>query len=82
MAWQDIVIASCQAGFILAFIPTLISHHKPPVSTSVMNAVLVSVIVFCLITLELWFAAITGAGIALVWIILAVQKSKLQKIAP
>lgn len=79
MQWQDIVIALCQTGFILALIPTIRGTHKPATSTAIMTATLVTIITFCLFTLKLWFAAVTSFGVGVAWLILAVQKIKIEK---
>lgn len=76
MRWQDLVISICQIGFVAALIPSIKSHHKPPAVTSGMNSVLVCIITICLLTLRLWFSAITAFMIAVAWLILAVQKVK------
>lgn len=79
MAWQDMVIAACQFGFVLAFIPTLRSNDKPAVATSVMNVILVLTITFCFITLGLWFSVATASAITVCWAIVAVQKINLDR---
>jgi len=77
MHWQDIVISGCQICFVIALLPSLRSHHKPHVATSAMNFVLVSIITFCLATLKLWVSAVTASFVGITWLILAIQKSKL-----
>jgi hypothetical protein len=72
--WQDTVIAVCQLAFLPAMLPTLLGKDKPALTTSIANAVIVSIITFSLATLQLWFATITGAMIAAIWSILAIQK--------
>lgn len=77
--WQDTVIAVCQLAFVPAMIPTLRSHDKPALATSMLNVVIVSIITLTLTTLRLWFAAGTASLIALVWVVLAVQKFRQNK---
>ncbi len=79
MRWQDIVISVAQLCFIIAMVPSIKSNDKPASSTSVMNIILVGVIAFCLLTLRLWFSALTALAIATTWAILAIQKIKLDK---
>ena len=79
MQWQDIIISLAQIGFIFALIPSIRSKNKPSLATSVMYASLITLIAFCLLTLELWFSALTAALGATAWVVLAVQKIKLDK---
>ncbi len=72
--WQDTVIALCQLAFLPSMLPTLLGNDKPALTTSALNAVIVSIIVLTFVTLELWFSVITGAITASIWAILAVQK--------
>ncbi len=80
MRWQDIVISVAQLCFIFAMLPSIRSKDKPATATSIMNVVLVCTIAACLLTLKLWFSALTALAIAVTWAILAIQKIKLNKI--
>lgn len=82
MKWQDIVIAICQLSFLPAMLPTLIGKDKPAFSTSLLNAIIVSIIVTCMLTLNLWFSAATGLITAIIWTILAIQKWRIDKNKP
>lgn len=75
--WQDTVIALCQLAAVPAMIPSIRGNDKPAFKTSFLNAIIVSIITTTLITLGLWFSAITASFIAICWIILAVQKWRL-----
>jgi len=77
--WQDTVIAVCQLAFVPAMIPTLRGKDKPAFSTSVLNAVIVTIIASTLATLHLWWAVSTALLIALIWVILAVQKYRIDR---
>ncbi len=79
MRWQDIVISVCQICFVIALIPSIRSHHKPAYATSLMNAILVSVVTFCLFSLGLWFSGITAAMVGVTWAVLAIQKLEIDK---
>jgi len=79
MRWQDIVISICQICFVIALMPSITSLNKPHASTSVMNFILVCTIATCLLTLKLWFSAGTAFAVAIAWLVLAVQKIKLDK---
>jgi type III secretory pathway component EscU len=72
--WQDTVIALCQLAFLPSMLPTLMGKDKPALTTCILNACIVSVIVICFVTLELWFSVITGMLTASIWATLAVQK--------
>lgn len=72
--WQDTVIAICNLAFVPAMLPTILGKDKPALSTSVLNAIIVSIIAFALATLDLWLAFSSAAIIALTWAVLAVQK--------
>lgn len=76
--WQDTVIAVCQLAFFPSMLPTILGKDKPALSTSILNAVIVSIITYCFYTLKLWFSVATGTLTAAIWIVLAIQiyKSK------
>lgn len=79
MKWQDIVIAVCQICFLPAMIPTIKGKNKPAFSTSALNAMLVLIITGCLFSLHLWFASATAAPVAVIWVVLAVQKYNMDR---
>lgn len=65
--WQDTVIAICHIAFLPAMWPTLRGKDKPALTTSVLNALIVSIIAFTLATLHLWLSFTTSVLIALTW---------------
>ena len=79
--WQDTVIAICQLAFLPAMLPSIRGKDKPAFSTSVMNAVIVTIITAMLFSLNLIFSGVTASLIAVCWIILAIQKYKINKSA-
>lgn len=79
MKWQDIVIAVCQLSFLPAMMPTILGKDKPPLLTCVLNTIIVSIVVFCFVTLRLWFAAATGLTTGFVWLTLAIQKYNMDR---
>jgi len=79
MRWQDIVIALCQIGFIFALWPSVRSRHKPALYTSLGYVVLICAISFCLLTLHLWLSAATAFAGAVEWLILLIQKRRIDK---
>ncbi|MEK7603460.1 MAG: hypothetical protein AAB459_04455 [Patescibacteria group bacterium] len=78
--WQDKVIAACQLLFFFTMLPSILSKHKPALATSIMNCVLVTVIVFCFFTLDLWYSVATAIPASAAWFILAVQKFRLRNL--
>lgn len=78
--WQDWVIAACQWIFALALIPT-IRHPsaKPPFLSSILTAVLLTVLGATFITLELWNSALSSFAVAIAWYILAWQRWKMDR---
>lgn len=82
MKWQDIVIAVCQLSFLPAMLPTLLGKDKPAFSTSLLNAIIVGIIVTCMLTLGLWFSAVTGLVTVAIWATLAIQKYRINRNKP
>ena len=72
--WQDYVIAIGSWLFIIALIPTIISKEKPALTTSLLTASVLTSYVLCFSSLGMLMSAISGAGTALCWWILAFQK--------
>jgi len=73
MHWQDYVLAIGQIIFFFALIPALRYAHKPPLSTSIINGVVLFIFATIYITLALWFAAITALMTGSMWFALAIQ---------
>jgi len=76
---QDIILMFCVFGLGASLIPTIRGHHKPAIWTSIMSAILIFVMMVTFITLGLWLSAIAEGISALAWIVLAIQKRRLQK---
>jgi hypothetical protein len=72
--WQDTVIALCQLAAVPAMLPSIFGKDKPAFKTSFINMIIVSIITFTLMTLKLWFSAVTASLIAVCWAVLAFQK--------
>jgi len=72
--WQDQVIALGAGVFIIALIPAIISTNKPPASTSLITAIVLTTYVCCFLTLGLIVSAIFSGGTAICWWILFFQK--------
>lgn len=77
--WQDSVIALCQLAFLPSMIPTLVGKDKPALITSIMNALIVSIITLTFVTLDLWFSVFTGSVTVGIWTVLAVQKWRIDR---
>jgi hypothetical protein len=80
MHWQDIVLTTGQILFIIALLPAIRHTHKPPFSTSILNAVVLFSFAVVYITLSLWFAACTTIVVGILWLFLAIQKRNNVKI--
>lgn len=73
MLWQDIVIALCQVGAIVALQFIIWSKDKPSLTSSVMNTIFPLIISYCMFTLGLYFAMTTAAIIGISWGVISVQ---------
>jgi len=80
MRWQDIVISVAQIFFVIALIPSIRGKDKPALTTSAMNTILVCTVATTLLTLELWFSALTAFAIGVGHLILTIQKAKINRI--
>jgi len=78
--WQDWIIAACQWVFVIALIPA-IRHatDKPPLSSSLLTALLLTVMSATFATLHLWNSTLSALAVAIAWYILAWQKWRLGK---
>lgn len=77
MRWQDIVISVAQLIAVFSLMPSIFSEDKPALATCAMDFVLVSIIASCLLSLGLWFSAATAYCIAIAWLVLLVQKYRI-----
>jgi hypothetical protein len=73
--WQDIVLAAGSLLFAIALVPSVIGKHKPSLATSLPTGVVLCIFSATYVTLSLWYAAITTALSASLWLILAAQKA-------
>jgi hypothetical protein len=71
--WQDIVITVCCFGFAISAMPTVLSKSKPPRSTSILMASLMTIIGICFGTLGLWLSMSAEFVAAIPWIIILIQ---------
>lgn len=72
--WQDFVLSAGSLIFTAALVPSLLSKHKPALSTSLMTGVVLAIFVVVYTTLSLWFTAFSTSLNCLAWLALAVQK--------
>lgn len=72
--WQDFVLAISILGFNIALIPSIVSKHKPHVSTGVLTVIfqLSAFVVF--VSLSLWYSAAMSFLNAILWTVLVIQK--------
>lgn len=79
MHWQDLALTVASLIFIIALVPTVLSHdQKPALSTSVMNAAVSTGIAIVYVTLHLWFAAATTALNGILWLVIGIQTISLR----
>lgn len=73
--WQDWIIAACQWIFVIALIPA-IRHKtdKPPLFSSLLTALLLTVMSATFFTLGLWNGTFSALAVAIAWYILAWQR--------
>lgn len=77
MKWQDIVMVIGQIGFFIALWPALFDRkRKPPPSTCIMTAIILTSYMVCFASLGLKFSPIMQSLVALQWYILFYQGVK------
>lgn len=78
--WQDYAIAVVQVIFAVALIPTIMDKkHKPALSTCLLNGVGMAVLVAAYLSLSLWSSSIVAAVVGAQWVVLGVQRHRLNK---
>jgi hypothetical protein len=82
MAWQDIVISFVQVALAAALLPSVFKPDKPALASSIMSSSLLAILAFTFATLSLWFAAFSTMLGCLVWIVLGVQKYRINRKKP
>ncbi len=80
MHWQDFVLTIGQILFIIALIPSLTSKHKPAFKTSLINGVVLILFACTYISLSLTLGAIGTFITGVLWLILAYQKFRMEKV--
>lgn len=58
--WQDKLIAIGGIGFFIALVPMIFANEKPPISTSLLTAVILWGYILAFSTLGLWYSAIVN----------------------
>jgi amino acid permease len=71
--WQDWVLSTGAFLVLLSLLPTLRGPHKPALTTSVMTAVLGSIMTLTLATLGLWLSAVANGAVSLLWMAIALS---------
>lgn len=74
MIWQDFVFTIGAWIFIVALLPAIFGHNKPPASTSFTNSLVLLSFAIAYFTIELWLSAASAALLALAWLFLGWQK--------
>lgn len=72
--WQDLVFTIGSLIFTAALWPSIISKHKPALSTSLLTGVVLVIFAFTYASLSLWFSVFATLINAGCWLTLAIQK--------
>ena len=79
--WQDYVIMGVQVVFAISLLPTILhSTQKPTMATCVISAGCVITLAFVFASLGLWFAVATSCLNMTLWVVLAFQRHRLNKL--
>lgn len=73
MTWQDVILGIGQVMFFVALIPSMTSSEKPALATCLMTAIILTINVFVIWTLGLYFTFASLILISSGWWILAWQ---------
>jgi hypothetical protein len=76
MLWQDYVLTIGSIVFAVALIPAIVAKEKPPLSTSVPTFFFLYLFSFVYLTLHLWLSTVTTLITGSMWLILAIQQSR------
>jgi membrane glycosyltransferase len=79
--WQDYVLSVGALVFSLALLPSVFSHHKPALWTSLLTATVLIIYIFVYASLSLWYTTCMVALNGFMWLILAAQKALQQSSA-
>lgn len=79
MPWQDWIFTIGQFIFVIALIPTIRGKDKPAFITSLITTTILYSFSLTYITLGLWGSAIFASLNATAWVILALQKYRLNR---
>ena len=74
MHWQDIIITIGSLIFIAALIPTVLGKEKPALMTSFPTSAVLLVYAGVYLSLHLWFSSATTAAMAILWLVLGLQR--------
>jgi hypothetical protein len=79
MEWQDIVISVGQWILAAALLPSVFSNDKPALATSILTGSILAVFSFTFYTLNLPGATLSAAAVAILWLILALQRYRINQ---
>ena len=77
--WQDYVLTVAQIFFCLTLVPMVLAKDKPPLLSSVTTGIALLVGAATFFTLHLWAASISQGIVGIQWLILAVQKTLMNR---
>ena len=81
MSWQDIVVAVSVLAFNIALIPSVLGKQKPRLATSITTALFLIPQIIAFVSLELWYASAMAFINAGLWVVLALQQMRRNRIA-
>jgi hypothetical protein len=82
MHWQEVVLTVGQIVFIIALLPSIFSHDKPEIWTSVLTGTVALSIAVTYLTLSIPLAAGSAFLNFVAWSVLAIQKLRQSKVPP
>lgn len=77
--WQDLVFSAGSIIFIIALVPAVVSHLKPPKSTSFPTSLVLTAYSFTLFSLDLYWSSALNLVTALMWFTIFIQRWRQEK---
>jgi hypothetical protein len=76
MNWQDYILGIGNLVLAAGLLPSLLSKNKPDIKTSIISGTVLAAFGFTFASLELWLSAVAVTIAAMLWFVLAYQKSR------
>lgn len=77
MTWQEFVLAGAGWATIFALLPTIRRREFPALATSVQGAAIALAVMVALVSLGMWWAALSNALAGSMWTTIAVMTARL-----